>query len=303
MVLHLAERLDVPVARAQRAAARPRATRRPTPSVRSTTPRWRRHAPRSTASSRAHEPYPALVVDGAWNIVASNAAVALLLDGVAPHLLEPPANALRITLHPAGLAPRIVNLAEWSGHLIDRLARRAAITGDGELARLHAELLGYPGVQPSRRAATVPGGDRAAAAAPGRRRGSDLPERADDVRHGRRHHACGALARGVLPRGRAHGRGLSRTLTAYLTARTSSGRMSGSSASRSPATLPRASGIAPLEVGLPRLLRLERVEDAVGRARDPERVPGDRAFLGGGERAAALEERSELVALAGLCLQ
>ena len=89
----------------------------------------------------AHEPYPAVVVDRTWNLVAANGAVALLLEGVAPYLLEPPANALRITFHPDGMAPHIANLAEWSGHLLYRLGRRAAITGDEELARLHDELV------------------------------------------------------------------------------------------------------------------------------------------------------------------
>jgi transcription regulator MmyB-like protein len=95
---------------------------------------------------RAHEPYPAVVVDRYWNLVAANAATGVLTDGVAPHLLEPPANALRATLHPAGMAPRIVNLAEWSAHLLHLVRRRAAITGDEELRRLHAELAAYPGV-------------------------------------------------------------------------------------------------------------------------------------------------------------
>jgi transcriptional regulator with XRE-family HTH domain len=94
----------------------------------------------------AHEPYPALVVDRHMTIVASNAALGMLLGGVAPWLLEPPANALRITLHPEGMAPSIVNLPEWSAHLLHRLARRAAITGDPELEELHAELAGLPGV-------------------------------------------------------------------------------------------------------------------------------------------------------------
>jgi transcriptional regulator with XRE-family HTH domain len=58
----------------------------------------------------AHEPYPAVVVDGHWNLLASNDAVGALLEGVSPALLEPPANVLRISLHPDGTAPRIVNL-------------------------------------------------------------------------------------------------------------------------------------------------------------------------------------------------
>jgi transcriptional regulator with XRE-family HTH domain len=60
-----------------------------------------------------HEPYPAVVVDRGWDLVDANAGVALLTDGVAPELLAPPANVLRVSLHPAGMASRIANLGEW----------------------------------------------------------------------------------------------------------------------------------------------------------------------------------------------
>lgn len=96
---------------------------------------------------RAHEPYPALILDRHYAIVSANDALDLLVDGIAPELLAPPANALRATLHPDGMAPRIVNFGEWSGHLLHRLRRRIALTGDPELERLHAELAGYPGVE------------------------------------------------------------------------------------------------------------------------------------------------------------
>jgi transcriptional regulator with XRE-family HTH domain len=95
---------------------------------------------------RAHEPFPAVVVDRHYNLVSANDAVSLLTAGVAPALLEPPANALRVTLHPDGMAPRIANLEQWSAHLLHRLRRQASVTGDPELERLHDELAGYPGV-------------------------------------------------------------------------------------------------------------------------------------------------------------
>jgi transcriptional regulator with XRE-family HTH domain len=91
-----------------------------------------------------HEPYPAAVVDRWWNLVAANRSVSLFLEGVAPELLEPPANVLRASLHPDGMAPRIVNLAEWRGHLLDRLRREVAATADVRLSELLAELEGYP---------------------------------------------------------------------------------------------------------------------------------------------------------------
>ena len=97
---------------------------------------------------RAHEPYPALVVDRYHNLIASNDALELLLLGVAPELLDPPANTLRIALHPDGMAPRTRNLPEWSAHLLHRLRREVHITGDPVLAELYDELSGYPGVRP-----------------------------------------------------------------------------------------------------------------------------------------------------------
>jgi transcriptional regulator with XRE-family HTH domain len=95
---------------------------------------------------RAHEPFPAVVVDRHYNLVSANDAVGLLTEGVAPSLMEAPANALRITLHPEGMAPRIANLEQWSAHLLHRLRRQATVTGDPELERLHDELATYPGV-------------------------------------------------------------------------------------------------------------------------------------------------------------
>lgn len=60
----------------------------------------------------AYEPYPAVVVDRGWHLVAGNRSIALLTDGVAPGLLEPPVNVLRLGLHPRGLARRIRNLPQ-----------------------------------------------------------------------------------------------------------------------------------------------------------------------------------------------
>jgi transcriptional regulator with XRE-family HTH domain len=95
---------------------------------------------------RAHEPYPAVVLDRHYNLLSANDASALLTDGVAPELLEPPASAYRIALHPSGMARRIVNLREWSAHLLHRLRRHVEITGDPRLQSLHDELASYPGV-------------------------------------------------------------------------------------------------------------------------------------------------------------
>ena len=92
-----------------------------------------------------HEPYPALAVDMVWNLVASNGALDLLLEGVADELLVPPANCMRLALHPDGLAPRILNLGEWRGHLLARLRREASLRRDPRLDELLAEVESYPG--------------------------------------------------------------------------------------------------------------------------------------------------------------
>jgi len=97
---------------------------------------------------RGHEPYPAIVVDRHWGLVAANRAVAVLTDGAAPYLLEPPVNVLRLGLHPDGLAPRIRNLGEWRAHLLDRLSRQAVVSGDPALFALHEELAALPGAHP-----------------------------------------------------------------------------------------------------------------------------------------------------------
>jgi transcriptional regulator with XRE-family HTH domain len=104
-----------------------------------------------------HEPYPALIVDNAWDLVSANAtAFALLSAGIDPALLEPPINAMRVSLHPDGLAPRILNLAEYSAHLLLRLHRQALLSQDPAIGELLDELRGYPGVVEHATAAVEP---------------------------------------------------------------------------------------------------------------------------------------------------
>jgi transcriptional regulator with XRE-family HTH domain len=95
-----------------------------------------------------HEPYPAVVVDRGWNLVDANSSVALFTGEAAPELLVPPINVLRMSLHPDGMASRIVNLGEWRAHLLGRLRRQIALTADPGLAELDQELRAYPCDQP-----------------------------------------------------------------------------------------------------------------------------------------------------------
>jgi transcriptional regulator with XRE-family HTH domain len=146
LVLHLAEHLDVPLR--ERNALLLAAGYAPT--YRSTPLDADEMAPVRAALDKilgGHDPYPAVVVDRYWNLVSVNSsALAVLTDGVDPTLLEPPANALRISLHPDGMAPRIVNLAEYSAHLLERLHRQTVALADPDLLALHDELRHYPGV-------------------------------------------------------------------------------------------------------------------------------------------------------------
>jgi transcriptional regulator with XRE-family HTH domain len=93
---------------------------------------------------RSHEPYPALAVDRHWNLLAHNAVVPHLLAGVDASLMQPPVNVLRLSLHPQGLAPQIVNLGQWRHHLFERLRQQIQATGDRTLQALEQELRGYP---------------------------------------------------------------------------------------------------------------------------------------------------------------
>jgi transcriptional regulator with XRE-family HTH domain len=93
---------------------------------------------------QGHEPYPAIAVDRHWNLVAHNRVVPLFLADIDPALLAPPVNVLRLSLHPGGFAPRLANAAQWRAHILERLRRMVAATGDPGLAELATELRAYP---------------------------------------------------------------------------------------------------------------------------------------------------------------
>jgi transcriptional regulator with XRE-family HTH domain len=94
---------------------------------------------------KGHEPFPAIAVDRLWTLLDANDAIAPLLSLVADqNLLTPPLNMLRLSLAPGGLAPFILNLAEWRDHIFDRLRRQIEISNDSGLIRLFAELKDLP---------------------------------------------------------------------------------------------------------------------------------------------------------------
>ncbi|MGN8153131.1 helix-turn-helix domain-containing protein [Agrobacterium sp. 22094] len=93
---------------------------------------------------RAHAPFPALAVDRHWNLVLANDSARQMLIGIDERLLRPPVNVLRATFHPQGLAPSILNLAEWRHHVLSRLRRDIDQSADPVLEALHTELSGFP---------------------------------------------------------------------------------------------------------------------------------------------------------------
>jgi transcriptional regulator with XRE-family HTH domain len=165
MVLHLAERLDVPLR--ERNVLLVAAGYAPVFAERSLSDPVLQAARNAVdLILKGHEPYPALAVDRHWTLVATNEAVGRLLAGTPPALLQPPVNVLRLSLHPEGLAPRIVNLAEWRGHLLARLRRQIDVSADPILVELMTELRSYPVSNAARKGASASDQDYAGVVVP-----------------------------------------------------------------------------------------------------------------------------------------
>src|SRR4051794_34877738 len=145
MVLHLAEHLDVPLR-----------DRNVMLTAAGFAPAYRESAldaPELASVRQAievilanHEPFPAFVIDGAWNLIEANAGIAAFLEMISPELLEPPLNVIRASLHPLGLSRYIVNFDEYAAHVIERLHRQLATTADPGLDALLREVMEYPDV-------------------------------------------------------------------------------------------------------------------------------------------------------------
>jgi transcriptional regulator with XRE-family HTH domain len=143
MVLHLAEHLDIPLR--ERNALLVAAGYAPV------FPERPLSDPALDAARRAvelviegHNPYPAIAVDRRWTLLEANRTAMRLMGGASPELLQPPVNVLRLSLHPAGIASRIVNFAEWRAHIVSRLRRQQEMTADPALGELLREIKSYP---------------------------------------------------------------------------------------------------------------------------------------------------------------
>lgn len=143
MVLRLAEHLDIPLR--ERNALLVAAGYAPLYSARTLDDEALAAARKAVETIlEGHAPHPALAVDRHWNLVFANAAASALMSGVAPALLAPPLNVLRLSLHPDGLAPRIGNYREWRAHIFGRLAQQIDVSGDAALISLLEEFKSYP---------------------------------------------------------------------------------------------------------------------------------------------------------------
>ncbi|MBS4083879.1 MAG: helix-turn-helix transcriptional regulator [Rhizobiales bacterium] len=147
MVLHLAEQLDMPLRERNSllvaAGFAPVFSERPL-----TDPSLGKAKEAVELVLKAHEPFPAVAVDRHWNVVYANKPIGVLISGVPAQLLQPPLNIIRVSLHPDGLASKIVNFHEVRAHLIARLKRQIDLSGDAKLAELLREISAYP--KPSR---------------------------------------------------------------------------------------------------------------------------------------------------------
>lgn len=142
MVLHLAEELDVPLR-----------ARNELMTAAGFAPAYTEHhlddaeLAQVRASLRriltGHEPHPALLVDGSWNLLAANAGLPVLTALVDEDLLAPPVNVLRLALHPRGVARHVVDLPEYAAHLVSRLRRQAERSARTGLLALLGEVTGY----------------------------------------------------------------------------------------------------------------------------------------------------------------
>jgi transcriptional regulator with XRE-family HTH domain len=97
----------------------------------------------------AYDPFPALMTDRVGTLYAGNEALDVLLEGVDADLLAPPVNVRRVALHPRGLAPRVLNFAEWGHHVVEMIHREVDRHLDAAESELLIELERYVGQVPA----------------------------------------------------------------------------------------------------------------------------------------------------------
>jgi hypothetical protein len=96
-----------------------------------------------------HEPYPAIVLSRAWDLVSMNQAFTRLFSFFIDVPFEPivAQNIMHSLFHPRGVRPYVANWDEVAGFLIDRLYRESIVELEtSESRKLLDALLAYPGV-------------------------------------------------------------------------------------------------------------------------------------------------------------
>ena len=99
---------------------------------------------------RRHEPYPAFVLDRAWNIVLGNRPHLMMLERLRTAIgfsAEDPENALELLLAPDRLRPAIRSWPRLAATLMQRLDRQATATCTPDLLALRQKLLAFDGVR------------------------------------------------------------------------------------------------------------------------------------------------------------
>jgi len=92
----------------------------------------------------------------------SNSALPQLYEGCSAELMRAPVNAVRLTLHPAGMGPRIVNFGAWRAHVLSVLRQQIDARGDPIIQALFAEVSAYPAPPGSEQAESFAAADRLA---------------------------------------------------------------------------------------------------------------------------------------------
>ena len=93
---------------------------------------------------RQQEPFPALVLDGEWNVVMHNDAAERVFQPFRTDTKTP--NVMRKVFDPHGLRPYMTNWACIAECMMQSLHREIAATGSQSLMALRDEMLDYPAV-------------------------------------------------------------------------------------------------------------------------------------------------------------
>lgn len=95
---------------------------------------------------RSHEPYPAFVVNRAWDVLHMNTAMEALLSPLPILAGKATPNVLRLLLHPEALRPHIVNWEEVAYGVLIRAQRESHASVATDLREVLDEVLAYPGM-------------------------------------------------------------------------------------------------------------------------------------------------------------